>query len=300
VRVARAQLGPTVQVHAASAIVNSVLWPSQSDPRRPGRRYNFRVAAYNNAGFSNFAYFEMKLYSVAPRVLPAAGGTIIEILLVGGGVTADGYTVWVGRLANDGNIDKQKSKVCASLVSLDLAGTRMKCKSPSWVGGQFDLIVHYKSGVFEQIAVGSGWMKYQSPEIRSLSPATFDPATPKVPITVTIAGKNFGLDARDLFGELVGATLIPCRPLVVITDSTLQCTLTPLTPRTSWLEILSSQLVMRPSTVCFLVAFEYVSVSYVTGLFTCVTLQFVVGTGRNVYVCMYIYIYICICIYVYL
>jgi len=79
--------------------------------------------------------------------------------------------------------------------------------------------------------VGSGWMKYQSPEIRSLSPATFDPATPKVPITVTIAGKNFGLDARDLFGELVGATLIPCRPLVVITDSTLQCTLTPLTPQ---------------------------------------------------------------------
>jgi len=230
VRVVRAQLGSTVQEHAANAIVNSVLWPSQDDPKRPGRRYNFRMAAYNNAGFSDFAYFDIKLYSVNPKVLPAAGGAMIEILLIGGGVTAEGYTVWIGRLANDGSVDKEKSKVCSSLTSLDLAGTRMKCKSPPWVGGQFDLIVHYKSGVYEQIAVGSSWIKYQRPEITSLTPATLYPAIPKVPVTIVVAGKNFGLDARDLVGEMVGATSIPCRPLVVVTDSSLMCTLTPHTP----------------------------------------------------------------------
>jgi hypothetical protein len=170
----------------------------------------FRIAAYNSAGFSDFTYFQMKLYAVEPRVLPA--GTIIEILLVGGGLTEKGYTVYIGRLKPDGSVDLQKSKVCVSLINLDLAGTRIKCKTPSWVGGQFDLIVHYKSGVFEQIATGNGWMKYAPPEISRITPALVDPAVPKVPIVVTVSGKNFGLDSGDLRGEMVGATIIPCMP----------------------------------------------------------------------------------------
>jgi len=229
-RVARAQLGTTLGTHENNAIVNTVLWPSQSDPKRPGRRYNFRIAAYNSAGFSDFTYFQMKLYAVEPRLLPAAGGTIIEILLVGGGLTKKGYTVYIGRLKPDGSVDLQKSKVCDSLINWDLAGTRITCKTPSWVGGQFDLIVHYKSGVFEQIATGNGWMKYAPPEISRITPALVDPAVPKVPIVVTVSGKNFGLDSGDLRGEMVGATIIPCMPLVVETDSSLRCTLTPQTP----------------------------------------------------------------------
>ncbi len=226
-RVARAQLGTSLGAHGSNVIVNTVLWPSQSDPYRPGRRYNFRIAAYNSAGFSDFAYFDMKLYAVQPRVLPAAGGAIIEILLVGGGMSSKGYTVYIGRLKVDGSVDLQKSKVCDSLVNLDLAGTRIRCKTPSWVGGQFDLIVHYKSGVFEQLATGNGWMKYAPPEITRIMPAMLDPAVPKVPVVVTVFGKNFGLDSGDIRGELVGATIIPCRPLVVVTDSELLCTLTP-------------------------------------------------------------------------
>jgi hypothetical protein len=58
-------------------------------------------------------------------------------------------------------------------------------------------------------------------------PAMLDPAVPKVPVVVTVFGKNFGLDSGDIRGELVGATIIPCRPLVVVTDSELLCTLTP-------------------------------------------------------------------------
>ena len=227
-RVQRGQLGTSILAHSNNAIVNTVLWASQKDNARPGRRYNFRIAAYNSAGFSDFTYFEMKLYAVEPKVLPAAGGASLEIHLIGGGVSKEGYKVYIGRLATDGSVDLQKSKECTGLVNLDLAGTRMKCKAPAWVGGQFDLIVHYKSGSYEQIATGNSWIKYEPPEILSLTPAVLD-TVPKMPVVVTVSGSNFGLDSDDLAGGLVGETLLPCKPLVLETDSKILCTLTPVT-----------------------------------------------------------------------
>ena len=53
----------------------------------PSRRYNFRVAAYNKAGFSPFVYYDFELKRIRPRFRPF-GGQNFEIELVGGGAEA--------------------------------------------------------------------------------------------------------------------------------------------------------------------------------------------------------------------
>ena len=63
--VKRGALGSTATEHKKGAKVYTVLWPSQSTPKRLGKRYNFRIAAYNTAGLSEWLYYDLKVRAIA-------------------------------------------------------------------------------------------------------------------------------------------------------------------------------------------------------------------------------------------
>eukprot|EP00960_Hanusia_phi_P036623 752422-Hanusia_phi.AAC.8 len=223
-KVTRGSLYSTPSVHAAGSEVGLVLWPSQVVRNQVGFRYNFRIAAFNAAGFSDWIYFDMRLFAVSSRVLAASGNQRIQISLIGGGVTwyNPGYQVWIGKASQDGlTVDLQNSKECKSVLILDDAGTKLKCTTPSGVGSGLDLIVLYRNGAFSQIAVGSRWMRYQPPNVNSILPALVAPGR----VTVTVYGANFGLSSSAVSGVLKVSTEVPCNPLVVKSDSQLLCTL---------------------------------------------------------------------------
>jgi diaminopimelate epimerase len=94
--VTRAALGTTQEAHNAYSHVQTVLWPSQKDYNKPGKRYNFRIAAFNGAGLSNFIYYDIKLYEVFPRKMKCRGGELLEIILVGAGTIAANVHDYIG------------------------------------------------------------------------------------------------------------------------------------------------------------------------------------------------------------
>ena len=226
--VIRASLGTSKVAHAAYSKVNTVLWPSQKNSPTgwytPGKRYEFRIAAFNSAGLSEFLYYDIKLREVFPRKLTAKGSVLVEIILVGAGTSASNYTVYIGHTNEKQEIDYSRSKVCTGLRVLDNAGTKITCRSPAWVGKQHDLIVHYKSGIFEHFAVGRSWMTYEPPTIVGVTPAQVDAGET---VNVTITGTNFGFNASDVSGHLEGASVLPCTPLTLIGDAQAICTLVP-------------------------------------------------------------------------
>jgi len=226
VKVLRAQLGTTQTAHEASDTVSSVLWPSQRRASTPGERYNFRIAAYNAAGISPFVYNAMKLLEVFPRTLPAAGNVPMELVLTGGGTEAGNYTLYIGHLNSAGNVDLTRAKACTSLVVKDQLGTRMSCQSPSWVGARHSLILHFRSGSQEQIAIGNNWINFEAPTVQSVAPQQVDAG---LPVNVTITGRNFGKDSAVVTGLMQGATPIPCTPMTVVSDIKAICTLIPKT-----------------------------------------------------------------------
>jgi hypothetical protein len=92
------------------------------------------------------------------------------------------------------------------------------------VGKQHDLIVHYKSGIFEHFAVGRSWMTFEPPTIVGVAPAQ---VVAGQTVNITITGTNFGNNASDVSGHLEGASVLPCTPLTLLGDAQAICTLVP-------------------------------------------------------------------------
>jgi hypothetical protein len=229
--VSRAQLGTTASAARAGVMTFAVLWASQTSTKQPTKRYSFRLAAYNSAGMSPFLYYDLDLKQKNLQKFLTAGNQLLEISLVGGGVVSNNVSV---HFVTPGTTDITKGKECRSAQLLDRAGTRLTCRTPSWVGAKLDLIVSYKSGIFSDFVVGGGWVSYTPPTVQSVTPALHDTAQPGVSIELLVQGSGFGTDSNDVTGKLVGPSLtsgdvpgeIPCKPLVVITDTSLKCTLT--------------------------------------------------------------------------
>eukprot|EP00960_Hanusia_phi_P076511 768571-Hanusia_phi.AAC.4 len=221
--VVRGALGTIPTTHSSGSQVAIVPWPSQSSLSYPGLQYYFRIAAYNYAGISSFLYYDLRLFSVTPRQLPAAGNSALEIVLTGGGTVPTNYTVYIGQLTAGGQVDMTNSKECKGVQVIDTAGTKLRCFAPSWVGKTHDLIVEYKGGMFTQIARGNNWMSYNPPEISSIFPALIDSNTTSV--NITVFGRNFGKYSSDASGKLVGSNTISCAPLVIVNDGKAICSL---------------------------------------------------------------------------
>lgn len=225
VRVERGVESTSAADHTVGTSVFSSYWLDQRDrPGLPGVQYHFRVAAYNNAGLSNWLYYNLRLFDAKPRFLPS-GGTLLEIVLLGGGVSTANVSVYIGAMANSTAVDVSRSKRCQTLEVKDPAGTRLVCRTPIWVGKQHSLIVRVKSGMLEQFAVGQSWLRYEAPRITGLIPGK---VVPPGPTTVTIIGANFGRNVSDVSGRLVtdAGPAIPCSPLVLVSDSQVLCNIT--------------------------------------------------------------------------
>jgi len=227
--VLRAQLGTVAATHTAASKVSTVLWASQSVANKPTKRYSFRLAAYNQAGMSDFLYYDLQLKGKNMRLLLPQGNQLLELSLVGGGVVSSPRDLTV-TLVTPGTTDITKGKACTSVSVLDLAGTRLTCRTPKWVGAKLDLIVSYTSGMFSNFNVGAGWVAYAPPTLTGLVPALTNKAVPNQPIVITVSGTNFGITSADVTGKLVGSFLtdgeLPCAPLVVVTNTQILCTLT--------------------------------------------------------------------------
>jgi len=231
VTVSRGQLGTTATRHAAATKAYAVLWASQTSSKKPSKRYSFRVAAYNHAGMSPFLYYDLTLKQKNLQKFLTAGNQLLEISLVGGGIASNNVSV---HFVTPGTTDVTKGKECGSVLVLDKAGTRLTCRTPSWVGAKLDLIVSYTSGMFSNFVTGGGWVSYTPPTVESVTPALLEIAKPGEPIVLLISGSGFGKDSNDVTGKLVGPSLtsgetpgeLPCNPLKVITDTTLLCALT--------------------------------------------------------------------------
>ena len=226
--VTRVALGTSKVAHTANSKVKTVLWPSQKNSPNgwytPGKRYEFRIAAFNSAGLSEFLYYDIKPREVFPRKLTTKGSVLVEIILVGAGTSAANYSVYIGHTTPKEEIDYSRSKACTGLQVIDKAGTKITCRSPAWVGKQHDLIVHYKSGIFEHFAVGRSWMTFEPPTIVGVAPAQVDAGKT---VNVTITGANFGNNASDVSGHLEGKSVIPCTPVTLVGDAQAICTLVP-------------------------------------------------------------------------
>ena len=239
VTVSRAQLGTTARAAMAGVMTFAVLWASQTSTKQPTKRYSIRLAAYNSAGMSPFLYYDLDLKQKSLQKFLTAGNQLLEISLVGGGVVSNNVSV---HFVTPGTTDITKGKECSSAQLLDKAGTRLTCRTPSWVGAKLDLIVSYKSGIFSDFVVGGGWVSYTPPTVQSVTPALHEIAKPGVSIELLVQGSGFGTDSNDVTGKLVGPSLtsgdvpgeIPCKPLVVITDTSLKCTLTTKSKDETW------------------------------------------------------------------
>ena len=214
--VVRAVLGSSRAAHIVNSRVSTVRWPSQWHPKAPGKQYNFRIASYSRAGISSWIYYKLEIYSVSTRDLRCKGGQTLEVILVGGGTnTLTGtFKIYIGHLTVDGGIDFARSRECDSLMILDTAGTRLSCRSPSWIGARHDLIVSYKSGMFDRFAVGNNWMGYDAPIIHKINPQQVAAGNTTV---VTITGENFGDQKTEVIVEL---GQLQCKDITFLTNQT--------------------------------------------------------------------------------
>jgi len=247
----RAQLGTSAAAHSRNSKVHALLWAgSEKESRfKPTRRYHFRIASYNTAGFSPFVYYNLQLKGKDKTMLYPMGNEVLEVTMEGGGVESTPENMKIYFVPPVYEYDLSKGKECTSVSLKDMAGTRMTCRTPSWVGARFDVVFWYKSGMLENIAVGSGWsLSYFPPVVERLSPAMVqqrekvDPDknpgfhyAPNVGIVITVFGANFGKDSSDLKGFLEGASFtrqsgypngLPCDPLILESNTKILCTLT--------------------------------------------------------------------------
>jgi hypothetical protein len=105
VQVERGAFGTDAATHAAQTTVSTVTWPLGDRSDSPGTQYYFRIAAYNDAGVSDYLYYKHRIADVAPNILDTAGGTPVEITMEGGGFVVANTTVYVGHTYPDGTID---------------------------------------------------------------------------------------------------------------------------------------------------------------------------------------------------
>ena len=225
VSVERGALGTTAVNHSAGTYVSMITWPLRGTVNVPGPQYYFRVAAYNDAGLSAWRYYRQAIVNMNPNLLPTIGGQTIEITMEGGGHTKDNTTVYIGHTLRNGSIDFSRSKLCESLVISDIAGTRITCVTPAWVGKRHDVMVRYKSGDIDRVSIGNGYANFPAPTVKVVQPVQ---VTAGVPATITVTGTNFGKNKTDVIGVLVTATgEIRCEPLNLLSDSSLTCGLKP-------------------------------------------------------------------------
>jgi len=223
VNVERGAVGTTATNHSLDRNVSTATWPLRSTVGLPGAQYHFRVASYNDAGVSDYLYFTHAITQMNPNQLPTVGGQTIEVVLEGGGAKVGNTSVYIGHTHLNGSIDFDRSKLCGSLVVSDIAGTRLTCVSPPWVGRQHDIMVRYASGDFEKLSVASNQVSFPKPTIKVVDPAQVNAG---LDATITITGTNFGTNQSDVVAELVGGTgRYPCSPLVLVSDSSIICTL---------------------------------------------------------------------------
>jgi hypothetical protein len=105
VQVERACFGTTAVAHTAGTYVSVVTWPLYDRPASPGTQYYFRIAAYNNAGVSDYKYYKHGITDMSPSVLAVTRTTPVEITMEGGGNTPENTTVYVGHTHLNGTID---------------------------------------------------------------------------------------------------------------------------------------------------------------------------------------------------
>lgn len=106
VKVERGALGTTVSAHTSGTAVSRMNWPLRGTPEVPGAQvrkfetpsklcalqliafsgrllqYYFRIAAYNDAGLSNFVYFTNKIADMSPRELPTVSNPTPQTLIL--------------------------------------------------------------------------------------------------------------------------------------------------------------------------------------------------------------------------
>ena len=257
----RGQLGTRAVEHSVSSKVYAVHWAGSElidATYAPSRRYNFRVAAYNKAGFSPFVYYDFELKRIPSTRFRPFGGQNFEIELVGGGAEAKPSDYKVFFVPAPLGYDVTLGKECTGATVTDLAGTKLTCKTPSWVGAKFNIVIKSDSGIFQRIAKGGeNRFQYLPPEVIKVEPTLLemidedtdiDEAStimhyryrPREPVIITITGENFGrndsLVQGDVRGYLRGGKFtkkngfpdgLPCTPLVVATDKQAFCTLLP-------------------------------------------------------------------------
>lgn len=223
VGVSRGALGTTPTSHTAGTSVSKITWPLRDTANAPGTQYYFRIAAYNDAGLSNFVYYEHSIIDMVPRELSTTGGVQIEIIMLGAGTTPANTTVYIGHRTFNGSIDYGRSKLCPALTVIDVAGTRLTCVSPPWVGKRHDLLVRYVSGIEERLSVGDAFVSYPAPILTSISPVQVPSGQTAV---VTISGANFGTNETDVVGVLItNEGQIACTPMKLLSDKAVTCTL---------------------------------------------------------------------------
>jgi len=227
VTVERGALGTTAVTHAAGTAVSVIHWPLRSTRNSPGAQYYFRIAAYNDAGLSDYLYYKHQITEMSPRELPTTGGQTIEVTLEGGGHVVGNTTVYIGHTHLNGTLDESRSKVCQSLVVSDVAGTRLTCVTPPWVGRSHDLLVRYKSGSIEKLSVANNYVSFPAPTIKIIEPVQVTAGTS---VIITITGTSFGANNTDVIGALRTSTgENPCAPLTLISDTSALCYLFPMT-----------------------------------------------------------------------
>jgi len=226
VRVQRGSYGTTAATHAAGLHVGIVTWPLRGGFQSPGTQYYFRIAAFNSAGMSNWLYYLHAITEMNPHTVATLGSTRVEVLMEGGGYSGAHSQIYIGKMKADlTGVDLTRSKLCRSVVVDDIAGTRLTCVTPPWVGRQHDLIVRFKSGSIEKFSVANNFVNFPAPIISSISPQKFEAGSSPL---VTVLGQNFGTSAAEVRGYLRTATVeVPCKPLTLIADTTLTCQLNP-------------------------------------------------------------------------
>jgi len=223
VKVERGALGTTATNHSLARNASTATWPLRSTVKVPGAQYHFRLAAYNDAGLSDYMYFTHAITQMNPGLLPTVGGQTIEVVMEGGGAKVGNTSVYIGHTHINGSIDFQRSKLCGSLVVSDIAGTRLTCVTPPWVGRRHDIMVRSESGDFEKLSVAVGQVSFPKPTVKVVVPAQ---VVGGVTAVVTISGTNFGTNQSDVVAELVGGTgRYRCDPLTLVSDSSVICTL---------------------------------------------------------------------------
>lgn len=225
VRVERGALGTVAAAHSVLAGVSRVTWPLRGTAVAPGPQYHYRIAAYNDAGMSPFTYFTFKIADVSPTELITVGGQKIEVVMQGGGHTPANTRVHVGYLKTDRTIDYARSKPCTSLVVQDIAGTRLTCVTPAWVGGGQSLIVESFSGDYKKVTSQDSAFSFPKPDITAVDPAQ---VVAKSTFNVTISGVNFGTNRSDVVAALItDAGENRCDKIILKSDQQIICTIKP-------------------------------------------------------------------------